>query len=43
MKVIYDLRRAEITSVNIEFSSSLLDPIIPKGTSLCPSNLLQGP
>lgn len=43
MKAIYDLRLAEITSVNIEFSSSQLDPIILKGTFLCPSNLLHGP
>ena len=40
MKVIYDLRLAEITSVHIEFSSSQLDPVIPKGTSLICSSAL---
>lgn len=43
MKAIYDLRLAEIISVHIEFSSSQLDPVILKGTSLCPSDLLQCP
>ena len=40
MKVIYDLRLAEITSVHIEFSSSQLDPVILKGTSLICSSAL---
>lgn len=40
MKVIYDLRLAEITSVPIEVSSSQLDPVILKGTSLICSSAL---